>query len=554
MASARFIDTEKFKGVVMSIEKHLVEQTGVLKTIADNESTKIKTEKEAEESRKRKDALENSAGDKKNGFLGKVKGMLGVVNNNIPSMSRTIDIAAMALAAPYLYKFAKGFVEQIFGSISDAMDNGTFWDGLTSVFTSEFGAIVVGSAIFGPTRMLLGTFIATGILKAVEKGLNAVGFDVDIDEAAVAPIISLIANAMLTIAGAGVLKKMVGFAFRGAFKGITNLFGGKPAATPTTTVPETVKPTAVEPPVTKPPVAEVGANAGKLSAAEVAAARNVTVAELESTVANALKSGQSAEGLKVVGDSVRRSSGAFASSTEIAAAYDKIIAARPALPGPYVPESAMTGAGAAVESTLGRRLVGYALGTPGLALQLALTPSEIALDPQEAVDSWIRRQFETKGVSAIPEVQNFLKSDAGKTLREQFGGVYTEFNDLLDSDFADAYAKKLYNAPGNENKPKSTGLFYGDSNRIINGMMKNFTSDADGFALSPGVLQTKVDALRANALQDTSSAGPSTVVAGSGNTTVNRQGDNHNTSVTNIYGRDPSSSLYEGNSVPIGGR
>lgn len=536
--ATRFIDTEKFKGVVLSIEKHVVKQNGILQTIADDQKLRMNTEKEAEETRKRREVVEKSKRDKKNrpekekDLIDKIKNMFGMIGKNTPSFGNMLNIGALALASPFIYQFAKGFIGEIFTSLSASLEDGTIWNGLGELFSSEFGTLVLGSAIFGPKRMLLGTFLATGLLNGLESGLNSLGFDVNIDEAVIAPIISLIGNTLLSIAGSKVMRKLLGGALTKLFRGgkaVLNL--GRPRAT-TPNLPKNLETPSVEsakPRSTFSRIREMFS--GKRGAAET------VISTIDDPAVQAVERVTERSAVSVFGKSFgTRLGGALSTGLEL-------------LSNPFVQLGAYTVADAFENADESVKMIRGDTSLTDIA-----TPEEWRLYASGGLDQ--RRTAEID--SALYELKDTI-ADKLQNSGWQPGSVMYEGEleslKLIDSLLArSANIESLIStmpttaAPTDQTRATpSTGIFYGDSNRIINSMMKTFTSDSEGFALSPSAVLSKLDAMKPTAAK-TSGAG--SIIAGSGNTTVTKGGDSVVTNVTNIYGTTPSSSLDKGNSVP----
>lgn len=535
MATTRFIDTEKFKGVVLSIEKHVVKQNGILQTIADDQKLKMNTEQEAEESRRRSEVVEKSKRDREesgpadeSSVLDKIKAMFGMVSRNTPSFGNILNIGALALASPFIYEFAKGFVGEIFKSLSASLEDGTIWNGLGELFSSEFGTLVLGSAIFGPKRMLLGTFLATGLLNGLESGLNSLGFDVNIDEAAIAPIVSLIANTMLSIAGSKVMGKLLGSAMSGIFRGAGRAFNAVTGRTATPKVSSTSRPTQAPSPIRTTPVEAptgggVKSSGGLLSrlgkALEVVALPIATYQSATDTEAadagmgfmdrfgmNLVATGLltpidiAASGANIATNSIFGTD-FFNENVDTAGAFRNWIISGNRMKQEYDKRREAEVAAARRERLVSETVGADTAGSTDLANKLyGSMAEEIGIDQAKSMDEDTLRQYLENTASTVSTADNPTKMLAVQK--------------VID---------KLTTAPSLDlSKLSSTYREYAESR------------------------------LKAIA-QGTSSTGTSsspTVIAGSGNTTVTKGGDSVVTNVTNIYGTTPSSSLDKGNSVP----
>ncbi len=570
------ISTEKFIGVMRSIEKSLIGQNRILSDINRTLKASRDAAQEQDESKRRSETIDRVKGKNDNGedqsgsrsLLEMLKGKFGGIGDNVKS-NLNLENALLLFASPFIIEFMSGF----FSGIIEKIQDGSLGSAITGNLDWSTIAIA-GGFLIGGKKFLLTYAVLSAVMGSLtnwfedKTGLDVPDFATDPTTIAA---LSLLIPSLMGWVIRSVAKRLIVAPALAIGRSLWGKVTG--AATEATERATTVKPDT-----------ELAKNEAAKRAAAEAAERDAIAAAEKAAAEAAERSAADAAKKRAIASTVTSAEKAFAEASakrlaeEAAARNAAIAAARAAQRGNVIPfpnateraagaversmasgvtKPSLTGTvaegiasttGATAKGVIGRRLIGAALGTPGLALQLALEPSEIALDPQEAVSAWIDRQFQTRGVSAISDVQSFLRSDTGKTLREQFGGVYTEFNDLLDSDFADAYARKLFNAPGNTNKPSSSGLFYGDSNRTINAMMKKFTTGSDGFALSPGALQTKVDTLKGSAASSAGSASSTNVVTGNGN--VNRGGDVINNNTTNIFGNPASKSLDEGNSVP----
>lgn len=158
--------------------------------------------------------------------------------------------------------------------------------------------------------------------------------------------------------------------------------------------------------------------------------------------------------------------------------------------------------------------IGRMLGGPAAALVIAtLTPSELSLDPQEQLSIAIRRLFEEKGQGALKEVRDLLNSPFGQAQIQIFGGVYPEWQKILSDDtFARQYASSIYNSPNNESRERPTGIYYGDSNMLINRMVGEYMRKISPEGLpSPDLVRNRL-AMDAQALQSAGNNKPQVVV------------------------------------------
>lgn len=138
------------------------------------------------------------------------------------------------------------------------------------------------------------------------------------------------------------------------------------------------------------------------------------------------------------------------------------------------------------------RFVGGLLGLPGLVAQLALSPSEIALDPQEQLNAWTYRQFEQRGVGAIDDVLDMLSAyaqEAPDTLA--MSGVGHLLG--MSGEELRELAKSTYRMGSNPNYI-APYIAYSDTNAIASRAIRDYTTDGDGFALSPDAIRSKLRA------------------------------------------------------------
>ena len=137
------------------------------------------------------------------------------------------------------------------------------------------------------------------------------------------------------------------------------------------------------------------------------------------------------------------------------------------------------------------RFVGGLLGLPGLVAQLALSPSEIALDPQEQLNAWTMRQFEERGVGAIDDVLDMLSAYAQvepDTLAMSGVGHLLS----MSGEELRELAKSTYRMGSNPNYT-SPSIAYSDTN-VFGRDIRDYTTDAEGFALSPDAIRSKLRA------------------------------------------------------------
>lgn len=134
---------------------------------------------------------------------------------------------------------------------------------------------------------------------------------------------------------------------------------------------------------------------------------------------------------------------------------------------------------------------GLAGGIPGAILDIMLNPTAMGTDPQEDMRAYIDQRLQESGVSALPEIREVLNSESGKFIREAFPS--SEYEILAtDSEAARTLALQRFNSPYNTRKPHSEEIFYGDSNVMMNKAIREYTRDAEGFALSPDVIRNKL--------------------------------------------------------------
>lgn len=147
------------------------------------------------------------------------------------------------------------------------------------------------------------------------------------------------------------------------------------------------------------------------------------------------------------------------------------------------------------------------------AVIATLTPSELSLDPQEQLSLAIRRLFEEKGQGALKEVRDILNSPFGQAQIQNFGGVYPEWQKILTDDtFARQYASSIYNSPNNESRERPTGVYYGDSNMLINRMVGEYMRKISPEGLpSPELVRNRL-AMDAQSLQSAGGSQPQVVV------------------------------------------
>ena len=195
-----------------------------------------------------------------------------------------------------------------------------------------------------------------------------------------------------------------------------------------------------------------------------------------------------------------------AEATRPAAKPTQLTATREAPPKPTTSRGALVAEQrffAQTEASLGSRMTGMAragasrfvgglLGLPGLVAQLALSPSEIALDPQEQLNAWTYRQFEQRGVGAIDDVLDMLSAyaqEAPDTLA--MSGVGHLLG--MSGEELRELAKSTYRMGSNPNYV-GPSIAYSDTNAIASRAIRDYTTDAEGFALSPDAIRSRLRA------------------------------------------------------------
>ena len=533
MAPRNFIDTDKFKGVVLSIEQHLVKQTGILENISNSEKLRVEAAKETEEDLKRREQVEQVDSETaKPGILSNVKSMLGVAKEKIPSVGSALNLGLLAFAAPSILRFAQGFIGQLIENISDSMSDGSFWKGFSSFFGSEFGSILVGSAIFGPKKMLFGTFVAMGILEGVEKALSSLGFDVDIDVAAIAPIMSLIGNTLISLVGMNIVRKMIGSAFRGAWKVVAGLGGlmlGDAIPDVDRDKPKGGKTSA---PKTRTPKGKLGKIADWFTGAKGAAA--TTISAIDDPAVEAIERGLE-----------RASRSAFGANigTKLSQVFSRglNVVSNPLVQlGLYTVTDAIENANQSMDMLFG-----------GTSMTDIATPEEWTAYAAGGLDERRTNEITSELYALRDSIQagidnaNYYNFDPNspmyKGLLDEFNIVNALLNRSADIEALLPKPVTPELAPKPSPEVPSTGIFYGDTNPIFDRMIKSFTTSGD-MVLSPTEVRTKLDMMRAAALESAKgAAGGGAVVVNGGNTT--RGGDVQNNSTTIIVNKSAESAL-----------
>lgn len=188
--TSRFVDTDKFKNVFLSIERQMSVQAGVLAELRDlsqqqlsQDKAKIEFDQELEADMRREQLYDGSkkdeaqsetnAGDKKS-LLESLQKMLGGLISGI-NPSKLVTLTGLALMAPAIVDFAKGFMGAMFDNITDQISENGFWD---TVWSSSGLTVagLVGAALLTKTgRFGLGIAVVAGLFNMIEKAVDPDG-------------------------------------------------------------------------------------------------------------------------------------------------------------------------------------------------------------------------------------------------------------------------------------------------------------------------------------------------------------------------------------------
>ena len=163
---------------------------------------------------------------------------------------------------------------------------------------------------------------------------------------------------------------------------------------------------------------------------------------------------------------------------------------------------------AQTEASLGSRMTGMAragagkflgglFGLPGLVGQFLLDPKEIALDPQEQLNAWTYRQFAERGVGAIDDVLDVLSAyaqEAPDTLAMSGVGHLLGMSGEELRELAKSTYSGLDTTRSRDPNYVSPFIAYSDTNAIASRAIRDYTTDAEGFALSPDAIRSKLRA------------------------------------------------------------
>ncbi len=571
------INTEKFMGVMRSIEKSLIGQNRILSDLGRTLKASREAAQDQMETKTRTETLDKLKTPKPEqkespSVLDMLKGKFAAVGGNVKG-NLNLESGLLLLASPFILDFMSGF----FSGIIDKIQDGSLGNSIMS--NLDWSAIAIaGGFLIGGKKFLLSYAILSAVMGSLTNWFeDTTGLDVpDVvnDPTTIAALALLVPSLMgwliksiakkLVVAPALALGNLIWRRVSGQAAVAAGEVGTKAAiGSGTTQVTEKAIGEAAEKRVAAQALIAEADNAAAIAAKEAAertaaaqAAKQAVIkslSESELALRSFLESGPK-QGLQLYGDKIRRIGGQFASSAEKQAAAQALITAGKTTATQTAERSAMGGIGSAL-SKIGLKGLRLLASGPALAAQLAVDPTfePLSQDPQEELLTWINNQFKQSGGAAIPQVQGVLNSQIGQQLREQFGSVYPEFNQLLDTKYAQQYAAQQYDYTAKPLAAVGTSsMFYGDSNALLNKMITSYTTNAEGFSLDKGAISAKLASEIAAAAGNASKgygASPA-LISSSNNGNVTRGGDTNVSNTTNIYGVTPAKALNEGNSVP----
>lgn len=521
IAKTQFVNTDKFKGVILAIEKQLIGQANLLTSIDRTLRDSHETAKEALEDSRREQIVDELKPDlpptpenepaETPTILDRIKKMFsGLDLSDRFSLRNIITTGMLAMAAPVIFEFAKGFFEQFAEKVRD----GSVWSAVTNVLGSDLGVMAASSMVFGLRNTLIGQMIGRGIMSALHTVLDPDGngsiFGVDLSflDGPVETWVGLMVTTLLSMVSARMIGKTI---FKGLGMAATGLFASGKA------VANTMKPTAASAGSTAAKTGAVAATETAVEVGEAAAKQTATKIAAVATTETAAVAGE-----KVV----ERGLGPAALKTggkTLVKAFpligDFIVGATMAEGDP------MRGVAAAIGSFIGR-LGGAAAGAIGGPV--GIFGGEVA---GSIAGAHIAAEMYDHDIT--PEERQ--KAEADWAASNEFAGVSTDYQPI-----------EIMQA-----KPQvSSGLVLSDTNAVISKLMQQYAAPAGpSNYLSGAELATKLNRAIEAAQGDASKGYGSNVIIG-GTTSNTRGGDVYNNSSTVIYNGSTPADVLGGSSVP----
>ena len=510
------VHLDRFSGVLSTISKQMEKQTTILNSMLKENLAIKKTGEEKLADERRSSLLSAASKDGKKATSkseGGFKSMLSAIEpkggfGSMFGLNKLMGMGLLLAFSPAILEFGKVLIGAALTGLGETIKSGQFQELLISTFTSGLGQLGLGTLLFGP-KFLLAQTIITGMLTGIEKYfdtngdgvLSIAGMNLDLDSLGVASTVTLIASALLSVASTRLLARLGGAAIAGTAGWLMGKIRGTPKASPIAQSPIAANKVPAGPP-TDP-------NANK-TAARTAAISKLTpeqLAKLEEQGYRVNKSG-----------SIINKSGQFVKGD----AVDNLLSGLKKETG--VMSRLLT---TVTESRVGRYAkvigkaaapVGAALGAYAGATNKQMTEAGVPLGRR------MQTGAVTEGFASILDLLQLTSNTINAGINKVTG------TDLLRTDVdvggalrdtaygGEANYQTLLNEQGNAPKKQApvSGMFFGDTNRIINRAMTDWTKkiapDGDYITNAQNELARRSKQLQESAMKPTIAAAPVNVI------------------------------------------